>query len=116
HARIPASVVDEVELGVVADPSPDAPAAALPLVGGPARHAEILAPEPVIEGLEPRPDLHVFVGAAVVRLPDDLAVAEVERRDPAAHAQLATAVADEDSVPHDERRHGHGLAAADVAQ
>src|SRR3712207_9020891 len=48
--------------------------------------------------------------------PRDPAAGGVERGEPAPHAELAAAVADQHLVLHDQRRHGHALAQLDLAE
>jgi hypothetical protein len=116
HAGVARPIVDPVQLGIVTDPAPYTAATALPLARRPRLDAEIGSLEPIVERLEPRPDEHVLVGPAVVRLPELLATGKVEGGDPTAHAQLAAAVAHEDAAIHDQRRHRHGLPGVDVAE
>ena len=61
-------------------------------------------------------DQHIGIGAGTVGAPRDFARARVERGDPAAHPHFAAAVANQDFVFNDQRRHCHRLALADVAE
>ena len=116
HAGIPGAVVEEVELRVVRDPSPHRPAAELPLLAGPGGDAEIAAAIRRVVRLELRPDPHVGIGPGAVGAPGDLATGRVERGEPATHAHLTAAVADEHLSLHHERGHGDRLAPVDVAE
>ena len=60
-------------------------------------------------------DAHVFIRAAVVSAPQDFAGFHIERGELAAHAEFASAVADEDDVLDDQGRHGDGFAELDIA-
>jgi hypothetical protein len=75
-----------------------------------------MAPVLGVERREPLPDQHVFVRPGIVGAPGDTAVLRVQRRDPAADAELAAAVADHDLAQGHERRHRDGLADIDVAE
>src|SRR5215218_3971866 len=96
RAGIAGAVEDQLGVGVVADPAPDARTTDLPRLRRPSLHAEVLAAVGGVVGLEARPNQDVLVWAGVERLPRDLAAAFVEGRNPAAHAHLATADADQD--------------------
>ena len=63
---------------------------------------EVRAIDLRIKWLESRSGLDVGVGADVVGAPNLFARREIERRDPAAHAHLAAARADDDFVLHDD--------------
>src|SRR5436190_11337988 len=120
HVRIPdagigGAVVDQVQLWIVGDPPPVRAAAQFPLLAAPGLGAKVGAALILIEGLERGPDQHVAVGTRGVRAPQLLPVSRVQRLDPAAHAQLGAAVADDHFVVDDDRRHGHGLADVDIA-
>src|SRR4029078_3428178 len=110
------AIIDEVELRGVADPAPHRAAAILPMVWRPARDPEILGLQGIIEGLEVIADQHVLVGPGRVSPPCDRAVLLVKRSNPTAHPHLAAAIADEDFSLGGERRHGDGLAFADLAE
>ena len=84
--------------------------------GGQLVCAEILAAILVVEWLEVGTDQHIGIGTGVVGLPHDLAVFRIQGRDPAAHAHLASGIADQDFALHHQRRHGDGLADMDVAE
>jgi hypothetical protein len=114
-AGIGRTVVEEVELGVVADPSPHRARRDLPGFGRPRGHAEVLAAILRVERLEAGADQHVLVGPGGVGAPDRLAGSGVERREPAAHAEFPAAVADEHLALHDEGRHGDRFAQPDLA-
>ena len=114
-AGIAGAVEEQVGLGVVGDPAPHRRSAELPLFRRPRRDAEVLALVLGVEGVEVGADLHVAVRAGVERAPHLLAGLHVERRDVAAHAELAAGVADEHVVLDDDRRGGERLAAVDVA-
>src|SRR3954468_14950479 len=58
-AGIAGAVVDQVELGVIGDPTPDIAAALFPGPRRPGGDAEILAALLVVEGLVVRADQHV---------------------------------------------------------
>jgi hypothetical protein len=85
------------------------------LFGGPRRHAEVAAAILRVERLEIGTDLHVLVGAGVVRTPDLVAIGHGQREDPPSHSQFTARVADDDLVLHDERRHRHRLTDVDIA-
>src|ERR1700737_1968536 len=67
-----------------------------------------------VKRLEPLADLHVLVGADVVRAPDFLARRRIEGSDPAAHSHFAAARADDHFALHHYRRHGNCLAPGKV--
>src|SRR4051812_29099413 len=116
RAGIAGAVIDEVEFRVVGDPAPRRAAAGLPGLGGPGLHAEIGALVARIERLEARADQHLLVRAGAVGAPEQLAALRIERREPAAHAELGAGIADEHLSLHHERRHGHRFPARDVAE
>src|SRR6202041_611243 len=92
------TVVDRVKFRVVADPTPGCPATYFPGILWPRGHSQISALVTGVEGLEFRSDQHVFIRAATVRPPDQLAGLFVECGEPAAHPHFATRVADIDST------------------
>jgi len=116
RAGVRGAVVDEVEVGVVGDPAPHRPAADLPRFRRPRRDAELGHAVRGVERPEARTDQHVAVRAGAVRAPRDRTRREVERRQPAADAELPAAITDEHPVADDQRRHRHRLAAVDVAE
>jgi hypothetical protein len=116
RSRVGRSVVHEVEVGIVGDESPHGPSTDLPGIAGPALHAEVRLAVGRIERLEPLAQQHLAIGTGAVRAPGDIPVGRVEGGDPPAHAELPAAVAHEDFPLHDQRRHSHRLAAADLAQ
>jgi hypothetical protein len=63
-----------------------------------------------------RADQDIGIGAGGIGAPDDLAAVLVQGCQPAAHAELAAAVADQHLAAHHEGRHGHGLAEVYVAE
>ncbi|MGY2937866.1 hypothetical protein ACVWZ6_007468 [Bradyrhizobium sp. GM6.1] len=115
-ARIGCAVVDQIEFGIVGDPSPHRAAADLPAVGRPRLHAEILALETVVERLEVVADQHVLVRARGVGAPRNGPGVFIERGDPAAHAHLAAAVADEHLALDHDGSHRDGLALVDLPE
>src|SRR6185503_20798630 len=106
----------EIQLGVVGQPAPHRAAAGAPALARPGGDAEILSLVHRVMRLEAGTDEHVLVGTRAIGAPRDLPRARVERREPAAHAELAAAVADEDLVLDDQRRHRDRLALVDVAK
>ena len=116
RAGVAGAVVEQVELGIVGDPAPRGAAAEAPRLGRPRRDAEIGSLIERVERPEAGADEHVLVGPGAPGPPDDAAAAQLERGEPAAHAQLAAAVADQDLVTDDKRSHRHRLAPADVAE
>src|SRR6185503_15547503 len=106
-ARVRRAVVDEIELGVVREPSPRRATADLPRFPGPAGDAEVRTAIVRVERPEARADQNVLVGAEVVAAPELLAAGDVDGGEPSAHAHLASAGADEDFVLHHDRRHGN---------
>ena len=112
---IAGAVVDEVELGVVRNPTRDAAAADLPGVARPGGDAEVDAFLLRVERLIGVADQDVLVGPGAVGAPELLAARRVERGQPTTHAEFATAVADQHPAFDDERRHGACLARADIA-
>ena len=114
RSRIRRAVVDEVEHRVVGEKTPHRAAADLPGLGRPALHSEIGAAVQGVEGMEPRADQHVLVGAGGVSPPDFLAVRRVQRGQFSADAELSSAVADEDFSFDDERGHRDRLPRLDV--
>ena len=93
-ARIGCAVIDQVEFGIVGDPAPAGSSADLPLLALPGFRPDRSAVH-CIERLEIRPDQDVFVGSGAVSAPDDLAGLRIKPGQPAAHAELAAAVADD---------------------
>src|SRR3954471_8717683 len=91
-------VIDQIEIGIVRDPSPYVTAADFPHVRRPARYAQVLPPILRVMRLEGGADEHLLVGPRAVGAPGDLSALRVERRQPAAHAELAPAVADQHFV------------------
>src|SRR3954466_9641413 len=63
RTRICSAVIDEIQLRIVGDPSPDTCTAYLPGVRRPTLHAEVLPPVLRIEGLEARADQDIFIRA-----------------------------------------------------
>jgi hypothetical protein len=61
-------------------------------------------------------DQALRVGAGAVGAPQQLAVVRVQRRQPATHAELAAAVADQNLSLHHQGSHGDALPLVDVAQ
>src|SRR5581483_396067 len=88
----------------------------LPTLARPGLHAEIGSAIFCVKRLEIGPDQHIFVGAGCVSAPFELARIGVEPRQPAAHAKLAAAIADQHSVFGDDGSHGDGFALIDIAQ
>src|SRR6185437_16897761 len=68
RTRVAGAVVDEVELRVVADPSPGPAPTLLPRVGRPGRHAEVLTLVAGKERLELGTNQNVAVGTGGVGL------------------------------------------------
>src|SRR4051812_40957956 len=62
------------------------------------------------------PDQTVGIRPRAIGTPGDLARVGVERREPAAHAKLAAAVADQDFILHDERGHRDRFATIYIAE
>src|SRR3954469_6933455 len=61
RSRIRRAVVDELEFGVVRDPTPYAAAADLPTARRPTLHAQVLTFVTVVEWLEVGADEHFFI-------------------------------------------------------
>ena len=116
RTRVRCSVVDEIQLRVVRDPAPHRAAAVAPGVGRPRVDAEIPAAVGGVERLEARADEDLLVGPGRIGAPRDRSGPAIERRQPAAHAQLAAGIADQHLVLDDERRHRDRLALVHVAQ
>src|SRR6185312_5887261 len=114
-AGVARAVVDEIQLRVVRDPTPDRAAAQPPLLRRPAGDALIGPLILRIKRVELGADQDVLVGTGVVPAPDLLAGLDVERGDPAADAQLAARVADQRLVLDHHHGGGRGLAHVDVA-
>src|SRR6185437_4306644 len=115
HAGISRAVVNEVEFGIVGNPTPDRAAAPLPLACSPRGNAEIFALIFCVKRFEIGTDTGVLVGAAVVGTPQNLAGLYVKRRKLAANAEFASAIADEHNVLDYDRRHGDRLAELNIA-
>ena len=115
HAGIRGAVVDEIQLGIVRNPTPDRATAQLPLITRPCFDAEVGAAMIGIERLEAGPDQHVRIGASRIGAPQLAPGAGVQHQYPTAHAELGAAVADDHFVVHDDRRHRDRLADVYVA-
>ena len=116
RARIAGAVIDQVQVRIVSDPSPHRSSSGLPSVARPGRDAEIRAVIGRVERVESGADQHVPVRPGGIGPPQDLAGSDIERRQPAAHAELAARVADQHLSLHDQRRHRDRFAGVDVAQ
>ena len=97
-AGISRAVKDQVRFRIVRHPAPRRAAANLPLVGRPSADAEVLSFFRIVKRFEVRPDQHVRVGAGAVCLPRELSGICVDRGKPAANAEFAAAIADDDLV------------------
>jgi hypothetical protein len=115
-ARVAGARIDEIELGVIRQEPPHRSSADLPLVRRPARHAQVRASILRVERSKARSDQHLRVRTRVVGSPGDGAAVGIERREPAANAKLAPAVADEHAILDDLRRHRHRLATFNLAE
>ena len=113
--RVGGAVEQQIELRVVGKPHPHRAATNLPLIRWPAGRAEVCSLVLGIERPERVLDQHVGVRAGAERLPGKRAVAKVEAERRAAHAKLATAVADDYLVADDQRRDGHRFSDLDIA-
>src|SRR5205823_12479477 len=82
------SVIDELLLAVVRDPTPHGAAARLPRFGRPCRDTEILTAVGCIKRLERRTNQDLAIGSRAVRAPDFLPGLHIERREPAPYAEL----------------------------
>jgi hypothetical protein len=69
-----------------------------------------------VERMEAGADQALGVRAGRVRAPRDRTGLAVDRGQPAAHAELAAGVSDQDTAVDGDRRHRHGLALVDVAE
>ncbi len=114
-ARIRRAVVNEIEIGIVGDPSPHTARAVAPSVGRPARDSQILPSVFGVKGFESRADLDEAVGARAVRSPELLPGLEIERGDPPVDTHLTAGIPDNHFVPDDQRRHRHCLAGVHVS-
>ena len=114
HAGIGGAVVDEIERGIVGDPTPHRSPAELPLLPRPRCDAEVGAAVIGIKRLERRADQHITVRSDRVGAPQLFAVPGIERENPAPYSQLGATVADDHFVLHDQRGHRHRLTDVDV--
>src|ERR1051325_6800439 len=74
RSGIASAVVNEIELGIVGDPTPDRAATDLPGIGRPARNPEIFSLIHFVKRLELRPDQNVLVRSCAVGAPNDFAM------------------------------------------
>jgi hypothetical protein len=73
-------------------------------------------PDLGIKGLKIRANEDLSIRSGVVGPPGNLTAFGLQRRDPAAHTKLATAVAHQHLVLAHQRRHGDGFAGIDVPE
>ncbi len=116
RTRIGRAVIDQVQARIVGNPAPYRATAPLPGIRWPRLHAEVGATIALVVWIEVRANEHFGVRPRAVGSPKLLAAGDIQSREPAPYTELSAAVADQNLVFHHERRHGHGLAAADVAQ
>src|SRR5690242_4742480 len=93
RARIRGAVIDQVQLRIVRDPSPNARSTDFPGIWRPSLDAEILAAVLRIERFEFRSDQNVFIGPRAVSPPCDSPSFFIESRKPAANAEFPATVA-----------------------
>ena len=120
HIRVPnagvsGAVVDQIEFGIVRNPTPYSTAANLPLVWRPAFRALVRSLIFRIKGLETGANARVLVGTGAISSPTYLAGLQIERHQSAANAQLSTADPGEDHVPDHDGSHRGRLPQLDVA-
>jgi hypothetical protein len=88
-------------------------AALLPRIGRPTAHTQVTLMGKVGRS-EVCSDAHLRVGSGVVALPQHLTRRSIQCRHPAAHPEIAAAVADEDAILRHQRRREQRLAALDL--
>ena len=114
RSGIAGAVIDEIEGGIIGEPSPHRATAGFPRVARPRCSTQVLSPIVGVERLEFGADLHVLVGPDVVGAPDFFPSSCIERGDPSPHTHLATARADDDFAFHHYRRHRDRLATGEI--
>ena len=114
RTRVRRPVINQVQLWIVRDPSPNTRATDFPRIRGPTLHAEILSAILGIEWLKFRSDQNIFVGPGAVSPPRDLAGFFIERGEPAANAEFPAAIANQYFSFGDDRSHRDALALVDV--
>jgi hypothetical protein len=103
-ARIGSAVIDEVQIGIVADPPPRRRPAVLPLIALPALDAEIgFADRLAHHQRRLRVDEHVLVGAGTIGAPYYAPILNTVGCERSAHPVFSAGVAYDDLVAHDER-------------
>ena len=108
-------VVDQVQFGIEGIPAPGVAAADLPLIALPGLERRVGADRLAERRRLLRVDEEVGIGTFGIGAPRQLAVFDVIRADPAAHAELAAGYADKHLVLEHERRVGAGLALRRIA-
>ena len=92
RTRVRRPVINQVQLWIVRDPSPNTRATDLPGIRRPTLHAKILPAILGIEWLEFRSDQNIFVGPGAVSAPCDPPGFFIESGEPAANAEFPAAV------------------------
>ena len=111
---IAGAVVEQIQIRIEGEPSPDRAAATLPGVSVPGVERGIGKLVVFIEGLEARPDADFVVRAHAVVAPAHAAGIDVVGRDVSANAFFSAHHADDDFVVHDERHGADGFAGGEI--